>query len=69
MPTSSSHTREEARAAPAWDVEAARALYNIEGWGAGFYDINAAGHVVVRPDRHHPDRELDLFELATDLEE
>jgi arginine decarboxylase len=37
--------------------------------GHGFFDVTAAGHVVVRPDRQHPDRELDLFELARDLEE
>src|SRR5437762_7945786 len=52
-----------------WTIGAARALYNIEGWGIGFFDINEAGHVVVRPDRDRPERELDLFELANDLEE
>jgi arginine decarboxylase len=52
-----------------WSIESARALYNIEGWGIGFFDINEAGHVVVRPDREKTDRELDLFELANDLEE
>src|SRR5215210_9230738 len=51
-----------------WTVESARTLYNIEGWGIGFFDINQAGHVVVRPDREKTDRELDLFELANDLE-
>src|SRR5436853_1131780 len=55
--------------APTWSIDAARALYNIEGWGAGFFDINDAGHVVVRPDREHPDRVLDLFDIARDLEE
>jgi arginine decarboxylase len=55
--------------APKWTIDQSRTLYNIEGWGAGFFDINPDGHVVVRPDRHHPDRELDLFELAKDLEE
>ncbi len=52
-----------------WTIESARSLYNIEGWGIGFFDINEAGHVVVRPDREKTDRELDLFELANDLEE
>src|SRR5438270_11830957 len=52
-----------------WTIAAARSLYNIEGWGIGFFDINDAGHVVVRPDRERTDRELDLFELANDLEE
>ncbi len=54
---------------PDWTIESARALYNIEGWGAGFFDINAKGHVVVRPAKETPDRELDLFEIARDLEE
>src|SRR4051812_22967052 len=54
---------------PAWSIDAARALYNVEGWGAGFFDINDAGHVIVRPDREHPDRTLDLFDIARDLEE
>ncbi len=52
-----------------WTIASARALYNIEGWGIGFFDINEAGHVVVRPDRAKDDRELDLFDLANDLEE
>src|SRR5450759_422552 len=51
-----------------WTIDAARALYNVEGWGDGFFDINEKGHVVVRPDKDHPDRSLDLFELAIDLE-
>jgi arginine decarboxylase len=58
-----------AGAAPAWTVEDAKALYNIEGWGAGFFDINEAGHVVVRPDPGRPERILDLHGLAMDLEE
>src|SRR5437867_1890486 len=52
-----------------WTIASARALYNIEGWGIGFFDINDAGHVVVKPDREKTDRELDLFELANDLEQ
>jgi arginine decarboxylase len=55
--------------APTWSIDAARALYNIEGWGAGFFDVNDAGHVIVRPDRDRPDRTLDLFDIARDLEE
>jgi len=52
-----------------WTIGSAKTLYNIEGWGIGFFDINEAGHVVVRPDRERTERELDLFELANDLEE
>jgi len=59
----------EESSSPAWTIDAARELYNIEGWGAGYFDINERGHVVVRPDRDRPDRALDLFDLARDLEE
>ncbi len=51
-----------------WTIERAKALYNIEGWGDGFFDINEKGRVVVRPDKDQPERTLDLFELAHDLE-
>jgi arginine decarboxylase len=34
---------------PPWDIEAARTLYNIQRWGAKYFDINDAGHVVARP--------------------
>jgi len=51
-----------------WSVDAAKALYNIEGWGDGYFDISGKGRVVVRPDKDHPERTLDLFELALDLE-
>src|SRR5579863_4959334 len=32
-----------------WTIDSARALYNIPGWGAKYFDINDAGHVVARP--------------------
>jgi arginine decarboxylase len=34
---------------PPWDIEAARSLYNIQRWGAKYFDINDAGHVVATP--------------------
>ena len=52
-----------------WSIDSARALYNIEGWGAGFFDINDQGHVVVRPDKERPDHVIDLYEITNDLEE
>jgi arginine decarboxylase len=58
----------ETPAKPAWTIDAARALYNVEGWGAGYFDIDDRGHVVVRPDKADPSRALDLFEIANDLE-
>jgi len=32
-----------------WSIESARALYNIANWGAKYFDINDAGHIVARP--------------------
>src|SRR5688572_20931154 len=51
-----------------WSTERAKALYNIEGWGDGFFDVSTAGRVVVRPDKDRPEQTLDLYELAHDLE-
>jgi arginine decarboxylase len=68
-PAKNSHAAPAAPPDEPWTVDSARSLYNIKGWGIGFFDINEAGHVVVRPDREKTDRELDLFELANDLEE
>src|ERR1043166_2566479 len=34
---------------PPWDIQAARNLNNIQSWGAPYFDINEAGHVVARP--------------------
>ncbi len=58
----------EAPAAP-WTVADARALYNIEGWGAGYFDINDRGNVIVRPNPDQPNGAVDLRDLARDLEE
>src|ERR1700704_2643456 len=68
-PAKPSHPAPPPEPVEPWTVASARTLYNIEGWGIGFFDINDAGHVVVRPDREKTERELDLFELANDLEE
>jgi arginine decarboxylase len=35
--------------APPWSIESARHLYNITRWGAKYFDINEAGHVVAKP--------------------
>ena len=32
-----------------WDAQAARNLYNIDRWGANYFDVNNEGHVVARP--------------------
>jgi arginine decarboxylase len=52
-----------------WSIESARSLYNVEGWGAGYFDVNDKGHVIVRPDPDRPHLTQDLRDLARDLEE
>lgn len=32
-----------------WSIEKSRTLYGIDNWGAGYFDINNQGHIVVRP--------------------
>src|SRR6185312_17204894 len=32
-----------------WDIQQARDLYNIQRWGAKYFDINEAGRVVAKP--------------------
>src|SRR5262247_528813 len=36
-------------APPPWTIQDARNLYNIQNWGAKYFDINEAGHVIARP--------------------
>ena len=50
-----------------WTIDEAREHYNINGWGAGYFDINPKGNIVVRPDKksaHH----IDLKELVDDIQ-
>ena len=50
-----------------WTIDEAREHYNIKGWGAGYFDINSKGNIVVRPDSksaHH----IDLKELVDDIQ-
>jgi arginine decarboxylase len=32
-----------------WDVESAIATYNVDGWGGGYFTVNAEGNVVAKP--------------------
>jgi arginine decarboxylase len=50
-----------------WKVEDSLELYQVQAWGSGYFGINAAGHVVVRPDTL-PEREIDLLEVVEGLQ-
>src|SRR5438309_10330109 len=32
-----------------WDIESAIATYNVDGWGGGYFTVNAEGNVVAKP--------------------
>ena len=51
-----------------WTINDSRDLYNVDGWGIGYFGINEDGHVTVQPTKE-PNRGLDLYELARDLEQ
>jgi arginine decarboxylase len=49
-----------------WSIKNALELYNVEGWGMGYFGINEEGRLAVHPDKD-PARSLDLYDLALDL--
>ena len=55
-------------AAP-WRIEDSLELYHVNAWGKGYFGINEAGHVVVRPDtRADSGNDIDLYEVIEGLE-
>ena len=49
-----------------WRIDDSKELYNVSGWGAGYFDINENGNVVVKP---KSDKfVIDLKELVDELE-
>jgi arginine decarboxylase len=49
-----------------WGIEDSLDLYHVNAWGKGYFSINEAGHVVVRPDTQ-AGRDIDLFEVVEGL--
>ena len=49
-----------------WRIEDSLDLYNVNAWGKGYFSVNDAGHVVVRPDTQGPNV-IDLFEVVEGL--
>ena len=45
-----------------WDIQQARTLYNIDRWGAKYFDINEEGHVVATP-LQVPDAAVDITDV------
>jgi arginine decarboxylase len=51
-----------------WSIEKSLQLYNIPGWGAGYFSINPKGHVVVHP-FGQPGPVIDLMDVVDDIRE
>src|SRR5436189_3025723 len=48
-----------------WDLEAANATYNVEGWGTGYYSINADGNVIAKPLQENGGN-IDILEVVNE---
>ena len=48
-----------------WDVDAASATYNVEGWGGGYFSINAGGNVLAKPLKE-AGGSIDLLEVVNE---
>lgn len=49
-----------------WRIEDSIELYNIRGWGAGYFNINEKGNVIITPKQNGA--EIDLKELIDELQ-
>lgn len=58
-------TTQSAPARP-WSAAQSADVYGIDAWGGGYFAVNDAGHVVVRPERTN-EREIDLKQLVDEL--
>jgi arginine decarboxylase len=53
---------------PEWSIDRSLSLYNIPGWGAGYFNINAKGNMVVHP-FGQPGPMIDLMDVVDDIRE
>ena len=58
--------RNETREMSDWTIADSLETYSVERWGDGYFSVNPAGHVTVRP-RLDQGTEIDLLELVSDL--
>src|ERR1700693_184395 len=48
-----------------WDIESAIATYNVDGWGGGYFTVNAEGNVVAKPLQENGGK-IDLLEVVNE---
>lgn len=51
-------------AAVTWSADDARALYNVDHWGNGYFDINAAGELIAKPLGKDSDKSVSFPEIV-----
>jgi arginine decarboxylase len=51
-----------------WDIEAAISTYNVDGWGTGYFTVNAAGNAEVRP-LQEGGGSIDILEVVQEARE
>ena len=51
-----------------WDIEAAISTYNVDGWGTGYFTVNAAGNAEVRP-LQEGGGSIDILEVVNEARE
>ena len=51
-----------------WTIDDASQMYRLAHWGGGYVDVNAEGHLVMRPHRR-TDQGIDMYELVRHLRE
>jgi len=54
----------DSEGAAAWTAEDSATLYQVQGWGNGFFGVNELGHMVAIPDGENP---VDLKKLYDEL--
>ena len=47
-----------------WNLEQARAAYNIAHWSSGYFDVDERGHLIARPKADTAGGVIDLHELT-----
>src|SRR5438552_18702980 len=48
-----------------WDVESGIATYNVDGWGGGYFTVNASGNVVAKPLQENGGN-IDILEVVNE---
>jgi arginine decarboxylase len=52
---------------PAWDIQSAISLYNIDRWGTGYFSINQKGNIDILPQQNGA--RIDIMEVIADAQE